>query len=273
MVVLAQVFTFLVPRLVGSVAFAGSLAAAFIALAWLSFTFQALLYGAAWVRVRETSRPAGQCWAVPQRRQNRAVAESDRPQLTQGWTAATGRSPTRSRRDLAVGCGPERLDAAGRDGRSTEERQAGGRLLRRPLGGRGPLRIRRGRDDGRRDDDGGASRSGVRRHDGPGGLLDDVDGGRGRGNERLGRRLGGGGDRFGLGRRDGRLRLGRRDDGLRLDHGGDGFGLRLDRHGLGLDRHGSARRDGRLGDHDGFGCGRDDRGLGLGGDDGLGLRR
>ena len=52
-VVLAQIFTFLVPRLVGSVAFAGSLAAAFIALAWLSFTFQALLYGAAWVRVRD----------------------------------------------------------------------------------------------------------------------------------------------------------------------------------------------------------------------------
>jgi membrane protein len=55
-VVLAQVFTFLVPRLVGSVAFAGSLAAAFIALAWLSFTFQALLYGAAWVRVRDEGR-------------------------------------------------------------------------------------------------------------------------------------------------------------------------------------------------------------------------
>jgi len=51
-VVLGQVFTFLVPRLVGSVVFAGSLAAAFIALAWLSFSFQAVLYGAAWVRVR-----------------------------------------------------------------------------------------------------------------------------------------------------------------------------------------------------------------------------
>ena len=52
-VVLAQIFTFLVPRLVGSVVLAGSLAAAFIALAWLSFTFQALLYGAAWVHVRD----------------------------------------------------------------------------------------------------------------------------------------------------------------------------------------------------------------------------
>jgi YihY family inner membrane protein len=52
-VVLTQVFTFLVPRLVGVAALAGSLASAFIALAWLSFSFQALLYGAAWVRVRE----------------------------------------------------------------------------------------------------------------------------------------------------------------------------------------------------------------------------
>jgi len=55
-VVLTQVFTFLVPRLVGVAAFAGSLASAFIALAWLSFSFQALLYGAAWVRVREEAR-------------------------------------------------------------------------------------------------------------------------------------------------------------------------------------------------------------------------
>jgi YihY family inner membrane protein len=51
-VVLSQIFVFLAPRLVGVAAFAGSLATAFIALAWLSFTFQALLYGAAWVRVR-----------------------------------------------------------------------------------------------------------------------------------------------------------------------------------------------------------------------------
>jgi membrane protein len=57
-VVLTQVFTFLVPRLVGVAALAGSLASAFIALAWLSFGFQALLYGAAWVRVREHGAPA-----------------------------------------------------------------------------------------------------------------------------------------------------------------------------------------------------------------------
>jgi membrane protein len=59
-VILSQVFMFLVPRLVGVAALAGSLASAFIALAWLSFGFQALLYGAAWVRVRdEWGRPNG----------------------------------------------------------------------------------------------------------------------------------------------------------------------------------------------------------------------
>ena len=57
-VILTQIFTFLVPRLVGVAALAGSLASAFIALAWLSFSFQALLYGAAWVRVREDERRA-----------------------------------------------------------------------------------------------------------------------------------------------------------------------------------------------------------------------
>ena len=51
--ILTQIFTFLVPFLVGAAAIAGSLASAFIALAWLSFSFQALLYGAAWVRVAE----------------------------------------------------------------------------------------------------------------------------------------------------------------------------------------------------------------------------
>jgi membrane protein len=50
--VLTQLFVFLAPRLVGIAALAGSLAAAFVALAWLSFMFQALLYGASWVRVR-----------------------------------------------------------------------------------------------------------------------------------------------------------------------------------------------------------------------------
>ena len=61
-VVLSQVFLFLAPRLIGAALVAGSLATAFVALAWLSFTFQVLLYGAAWVRVRDdpvAARSAG----------------------------------------------------------------------------------------------------------------------------------------------------------------------------------------------------------------------
>ena len=56
-VVLSQIFLFVAPRIVGAAAVAGSLAAAFIALAWLSFTFQLLLLGAAWARVRDTGGP------------------------------------------------------------------------------------------------------------------------------------------------------------------------------------------------------------------------
>jgi uncharacterized BrkB/YihY/UPF0761 family membrane protein len=59
-VLLTQIFTFLVPRLVGVAALAGSLASAFIALAWLSFSYQGLLYGAAWVRVRDDALTGGQ---------------------------------------------------------------------------------------------------------------------------------------------------------------------------------------------------------------------
>ena len=115
---LTQAFTFLAPRLVGVAALAGSLATAFIALAWLSFLFQALLYGAAWVRVREErNEPRGQAtWDVPQRRQNRAVAESDSPQLRHGWTPPWAGAPRdqRHRYDLAIRLGPERFEAAGR---------------------------------------------------------------------------------------------------------------------------------------------------------------
>ena len=65
-VVLSQAFLFLAPRLVGAALVAGSLATAFVALAWLSFTFQVLLYGAAWVRVRDdpaAARSAGSALA------------------------------------------------------------------------------------------------------------------------------------------------------------------------------------------------------------------
>ena len=112
LVVLSQIFTFLVPRLVGVAALAGSLASAFIALAWLSFGFQALLYGAAWVRVRENGIPAGYPWGVPHRRQNRAVAESDSPQLTHGGHGARGLGRGPLGRDFAVRFGPQGVDAA-----------------------------------------------------------------------------------------------------------------------------------------------------------------
>jgi YihY family inner membrane protein len=67
-VVLSQVFLFLAPRLIGAALIAGSLATAFVALAWLSFTFQVLLLGAAWVRVRDdlaAARLAGSALAGP----------------------------------------------------------------------------------------------------------------------------------------------------------------------------------------------------------------
>lgn len=55
---LTQAFGLLVPLLVRAAAFVGSLAAAFIALAWLSFVFQVLLLGASCVRVAEDRRRA-----------------------------------------------------------------------------------------------------------------------------------------------------------------------------------------------------------------------
>jgi membrane protein len=57
---LGQLFLFAAPRIVGSAAVAGPLATAFIALAWLSFSYQALLYGAAWARVRDDAITGGQ---------------------------------------------------------------------------------------------------------------------------------------------------------------------------------------------------------------------
>jgi membrane protein len=59
-VALSQLFLFVAPRLIGAALVAGSLATAFIALAWLSFTFQALLLGAAWVRVRDDRASDGE---------------------------------------------------------------------------------------------------------------------------------------------------------------------------------------------------------------------
>jgi membrane protein len=58
--IVARLFAFLAPRLIGSAALLGTLATAFIALAWLALSFQALLLGAAWVRDRnERITPEG----------------------------------------------------------------------------------------------------------------------------------------------------------------------------------------------------------------------
>lgn len=57
--VLAQVFVFLAPRLIGAAALLGTIAAVFAALAWLGLSFQALLLGAAWVREREPQPDGG----------------------------------------------------------------------------------------------------------------------------------------------------------------------------------------------------------------------
>ena len=107
-VVLSQVFVFLAPRLVGAAALAGSLATAFVALAWLSFTFQALLYGAAWVRVREDAASGG-----PTRGGRRGRARVSRPgtSRTAGRTGrkrrVTGRSSrTAGRHRRACPCRP-----------------------------------------------------------------------------------------------------------------------------------------------------------------------
>jgi len=58
LVILGQIFTLLVPWLVGVADLAGSLASGFVALAWLSLSFQTLLLGAAWVRVRDAGPPS-----------------------------------------------------------------------------------------------------------------------------------------------------------------------------------------------------------------------
>jgi len=54
------VFIYVAPRLIGAAAFLGTLATVFAALAWLGLSFQAILFGAAWIRERATGiTPAG----------------------------------------------------------------------------------------------------------------------------------------------------------------------------------------------------------------------
>lgn len=51
--IIARLFAFAAPRLIGAAALVGTLATVFAALAWLALSFQAILIGAAWVRDRE----------------------------------------------------------------------------------------------------------------------------------------------------------------------------------------------------------------------------
>jgi uncharacterized BrkB/YihY/UPF0761 family membrane protein len=64
-VALSQLFMFVVPRLVGVAELAGSLASAFVALAWLSLSFQAFLLGSAWVGLRQAESPDASAGAMP----------------------------------------------------------------------------------------------------------------------------------------------------------------------------------------------------------------
>ena len=50
--IIAELFVFIAPRLVGALQVFGGAVAVFAALAWLSWSFQALLVGAAWTRIR-----------------------------------------------------------------------------------------------------------------------------------------------------------------------------------------------------------------------------
>jgi membrane protein len=51
-----QLFTIIAPRLVGAAAFYGTFVAVFALLAWLAISYQVLLLGAAWTRVRVVAR-------------------------------------------------------------------------------------------------------------------------------------------------------------------------------------------------------------------------
>jgi membrane protein len=105
---LTNLFGALAPVLIGGLSGLGVIATAFGVLIWLNFSYQILLYGAAWARLRrdlERDRAAvvstlylASC-AVPQRRQKCALAETASWQLTHGrtptgaacWWVGTGR--------------------------------------------------------------------------------------------------------------------------------------------------------------------------------------
>jgi membrane protein len=63
LVVVARLFVYLAPRLIGAASVLGTVATAFAALAWLSLSFQAVLLGAAWIDVRD--RAAAEARTAP----------------------------------------------------------------------------------------------------------------------------------------------------------------------------------------------------------------
>jgi uncharacterized BrkB/YihY/UPF0761 family membrane protein len=62
--VVARVFVYIAPRLIGAAATIGALATAFAALTWLGISFQAILLGAAWVSVRAERESEAKAEAV-----------------------------------------------------------------------------------------------------------------------------------------------------------------------------------------------------------------
>ena len=152
---LSELFVILGPLLFGSAQLYGAFGAFFLGLVWLGNVTQVLLLGAAWVaerdrrarpaepderhergragglRPRRRRRTAGQPWRLPQRRQKRALAESERPQLTQACTAGSlgaargGRA--RRREDLLAGCSPDARGLGPRRGETGSPRRAAGR--------------------------------------------------------------------------------------------------------------------------------------------------
>ena len=197
LVLLTRVFVSVAPRALGANFVYGTLGAIFVGLTWLDLASSrdsaSARPGSANGRLptrKDRSRwpdprtrlPRQAPWRVPQRRQKRAVAESDRPQLEHGWTARTG-AARRLGDDASRRRGPEpsvgvRVPTADEEGhrRRAALGRADSAIADRPAGPArpGPWRLRRavsapGAACGRRWRGGG-----VRGEDPPGRLLDDV---------------------------------------------------------------------------------------------------
>lgn len=89
---LTQLFVFVAPRLVGSLAVFGGFAAVFAALAWLALGFQALLIGAAWTRERVRERDPGALPPMPTDAAGAALLREPLPPPPPGVQPAPPRS-------------------------------------------------------------------------------------------------------------------------------------------------------------------------------------